>query len=278
MTRSTGSSETPGELTGGRMVSSVSAEEPTTSTSRATVLGLLQRTPGLTRRSIRPLQLSRTIQTTTQPSIHSHSQLTTKPQERTKSHPTISSEPRPEAAVLSRPSSQMVKSTPSHAPGSSSREKTCQSLSTGETWMVSTISHGTRTSTSHSTADHAGLRAPPLPLPTDSTSSTREQTRKLLQLVLTLRLLSTAKLVVPATEETQEVSTRSPTRQVSLTPLANSTLLTTFRDACARTSILAVTAPGHPTQKVMSPSTTARPSTTSGTTSVTTTLSAVLTR
>merc|ERR1712228_239004 len=259
MTRSTGSSETPGELTGGRMVSSVSAEEPTTSTSRATVLGLLQRTPGLTRRSIRPLQLSRTIQTT-------------------KSHPTISSEPRPEAAVLSRPSSQMVKSTPSHAPGSSSREKTFQSPSTGETWMVSTISHGTRTSTSHSTADHAGLRAPPLPLPTDSTSSTREQTRKLLQLVLTLRLLSTAKLAVPATEETQEVSTRSPTRQVSLTPLANSTLLTTFRDACARTSILAVTAPGHPTQKVMSPSTTARPSTTSGTTSVTTTLSAVLTR
>jgi hypothetical protein len=41
-------------------------------------------------------------------------------------------------------------------------QRTCQSLLTGEIWMVLTISHGIRTSTSHNTVVLAGLKDPPL--------------------------------------------------------------------------------------------------------------------
>merc|ERR1712151_286723 len=107
----------------------------------------------------------------------------------------------------------------------------------------------------------------------------REPTKSPLQLVLTLRSSLTARLVAPAMEETQVASTNSLTRPVSHTLHASSTLLTTFRDACARLSIPAVTAPGHPTPKATNPSTTALPSNlNTGTTSVTTISSRVLTR
>merc|ERR1712046_72992 len=74
--------------------------------------------------------------------------------------------------------------------GTCSKPPTFQRPGTGVTLMEPTIFPGTKTSTSQCTADHAGLRVPPLLLLIDSTSSL--ETRTQLQLVSTLRLLSTA--------------------------------------------------------------------------------------
>ena len=79
-------------------------------------------------------------------------------------------------------------------------------------------------------------------------------------------------------EETQVVSTNMLTKPESLTHLASSIPLTTFKVACALILISAVTAHGHPTQSVMSLSTTVKPLTTLNTTSVTTTSALVLTK
>jgi hypothetical protein len=74
MTKSIGLSETPGEPTGVKMVSSVFAEEQTTLALKLTALGLLLKTLGPKRNFTRLLKLKRMILITILPYIHSHSQ------------------------------------------------------------------------------------------------------------------------------------------------------------------------------------------------------------
>ena len=79
-------------------------------------------------------------------------------------------------------------------------------------------------------------------------------------------------------EETQVESTNMLTKLEFHTHPASNTPLTTSKVACALILISAVTAHGHPTQSVMSLSTTVKPLTILNTTSVTTTNALVLTR
>jgi len=112
--------------------------------------------------------------------------------------------------------------------------------------MEPTTFPGPRTSTSQCTADPAGPKEPPLPLLTDSTSSS--ETRTQLQLLSMLRSSSTAVPVEAAKVETQEVSTNSPTMRESQTPPASNTSPTTPSPPAARPSTSARTAPGHHAQ------------------------------
>merc|ERR1719263_826871 len=106
--------------------------------------------------------------------------------------------------------------------GTSSATRKYQRPWTGERLTVSTIFHGTRISTSQFTADPSGPKELPHLLLIDSTLCSRTRTQ--LQLLLTLRLLLTAEPVDLAMEETQVVSTSSPTRSVSQTLPASNTL------------------------------------------------------
>jgi len=99
----------------------------------------------------------------------------------------------------------------SHQPsnhGMKSRSKTFPRHGTGEMLMELTIFPGTRTSTSHNTADHAGLRVPLHPLLIDLTSSW--ETRTQLQLLLMLKSLSTLTLEATVRVETPLVLTPTP--------------------------------------------------------------------
>lgn len=76
------------------------------------------------------------------------------------------------AAREPKPHSLMVRERPDSCPGKNLQLLTSQMLGVGEMSEEKTTSDGTRTSTSPSIVDHAGLKAPPLLLQTDSTSCT----------------------------------------------------------------------------------------------------------
>jgi hypothetical protein len=156
------------------------------------------------------------------------------------------------AAVLRKLHLNSVKSIPNHVHGKSWLQKMFQHLLIGEIWMVLTIFRGTRTSTSHSIAVHAGPKVQHLQLLIGSTLSTRAQQKRPHQLVLMLKSSLIARLVVHVTEETQVLSTLSLITLVFHTLLANSTLHTTFKVVCVNPLICAVTALGHQIQQVMS--------------------------
>ena len=109
--KNTGLSEILGELTGGRVVSSEYAEEPTTLTSRAAALGLPPLTHGLRRDGIQLLKQRKAIQTTILLYTTSHSQNSTLSLEKMSTQATIFSEHLMEAAESRRLGSQMEKST-----------------------------------------------------------------------------------------------------------------------------------------------------------------------
>merc|ERR1712046_261590 len=124
--------------------------------------------------------------------------------------------------------------------------------------------------------DHAGLKALPLLSPIDSTSCSETRTQPLL--LLMLKSLSTAEPVDHAKEETQVVSTNSPTKKVSQIPHASNTLPTILKPADAVPSTSARTAPGHHAQSTRLAKINAGLSTTSTTMPLTTTALEVPTR
>jgi len=149
-----------------------------------------------------------------------------------------------------------------------------QTTGTGEMSTTPTSYHGTRTNTSQSTVDHAGLKEPPPLLLIDSTSFSETTTQP--QLDSMLKLLSTAKPVETVKVETQVVSTALLTNKVSQTHHANNTLLLTNHHATQFTN--AKTAPGHHAQKVKLAKINAGLLTTNTTMPPTTTASPELTR
>ena len=122
-----------------------------------------------------------------------------------------------------RYNSTKVKRGPRRCLGKKSTSNHSPLTLTGETSTALTMSHGTRTNTSLSTADHAGLKDLPHLLQTDLTSFWVTKTPPLL--LLTPRLSLTAELVALATVVTPQVSTTTLIQQVSLIQVASNTLL-----------------------------------------------------
>jgi hypothetical protein len=138
-------------------------------------------------------------------------------------------------------------------------------------------SHGTRTSISHNTVDHAGPRELPLLLLIDSTSCSEQRTQLQLRSVHKLWLTALQILVV-AKAETHFRFTNTLPRQVYQIPPVSNTSLRTQLTTNAHLPLNARTAPGHHAQLTRPVKINAGPLTTSATMPRVIPISLVLTR
>ena len=123
------------------------------------VIGPLLKIHGQTRKPTKQPRTNITIQRMTRPFMTSHNQPMMLFQIRTRSQVVLYSAPRLVAAVLQKLTlRKKERFIPPSVLGNLWLQKTYQSLLTGEIWMVLTIFHGIRISTSHNIVALAGLR------------------------------------------------------------------------------------------------------------------------
>lgn len=200
---STGPSETHGENTGEKTVSSELSEVLTTSPLNQTAPGLSPKTPGLSNKSTPLPKLKETTQQTTTPMVHTQ-------------------EPQKSSYLSSmvdvwEPPKLDYQMTAKESPlklwlGKKSQQTISLLTLTGETLMERTTSHGLLTNTFLNIADHAGLMEQLQLLLIDSTSWPTTWTHP--QLPYLHKSLSTARLVVIAMVVTQLVFMNMPTTLV----------------------------------------------------------------